>query len=184
MYALTNSCSTKSTATIRIRAINGRTTEFPAQLGKIIQSFVKCRRRDSIAIGNDIRAIMPTLKPTVKRSMSVNAMVVRIRSFVQMVRYSIRRDWFARGGTPWIALARKVSTPLTRRLQKQWRKLIGEHALCNELFKIRTYCAHRHSHAELHNRASLLISRGLNTKKCYGISRGVHAEIFHNKIRR
>lgn len=30
----------------------------------------------------------------------------------------------------------------------------------------------------------LFLSRGLNTKKCYGISLGVHAEIFHNKIRR
>ncbi|KYM97262.1 hypothetical protein ALC62_11995 [Cyphomyrmex costatus] len=33
--------------------------------------------------------------------------------------FNQERDWSARGGTPWIAPARKVSTPLTRRLQKQ-----------------------------------------------------------------
>lgn len=131
-----------------ITRINGWImTESPVQPGEIIRSSTEFRGRDSCANGN-IRVITPTLTPTAKRITSANAAAVRTRSFVRTVRYSIRRDWSARGGTPWIAPARKVSTPLTRRLQKQWRKLIGEHALCNELFKIRTIYTVRYSHAD------------------------------------
>lgn len=135
MCAPANSCSTTGNIFTRI---NGRmTTGSPAWPGEIIRSSIEYRGRDSCAGGN-IRAITPTLRPTARRITSANAAAVRTRSFVRMARYSIRRDWSVRGGTPWIAPARKVSTPLTRRLQKQWRKLIGEHALRNELFKIHT----------------------------------------------
>lgn len=141
-----SSCLTTGDTTT---GINGRmTTGSPAKPGKIIQFSTKFHGPDSGASGN-IRAITPTLRPTARRITSASAAAVRTRSFVRTARYSIRRDWSARGGTPWIAPAHKVSTPLTRWLQKQWRKLIGEHALRNELFKIHT--AHRasvrHSHA-------------------------------------
>lgn len=130
-----NSCFTSGGTFTRI---NGRmTTGSPVWPGKIIRSSIESRGRDS-RVNGDIRAITPTLRPTARRITSASAAAVRTRSFVRTARYSIRRDWSVRGGTPWIAPARKVSTPLTRRLQKQWRKLIGEHALRNELFKIHT----------------------------------------------
>jgi len=162
----------------RIRGINGwMKTGFPALPGKIIRSFTKFRGRDSCANGN-VRAITPILRPTARHITSANAEAVRTRSFVRMAHYLIRRDWSAHGGTPWIAPARKVSTPLTRRLQKQWRKLIGEHALRNELFKIHTVRLYS-IRMQLRNR-HLLISRGVSTKKrCSNIFFNVSVELSH-----
>lgn len=166
------------------RAINRTTTGSSVRLGKIIRFSTKFRGRNSRANG-DIRAITPTLRPTAKCFTSANAAGKRTRSFVRTARYSIRRLWSACGGTPWIAPARKVSTPLTRRLQKQWRKLIGEHALRNELFKIHTvYTVRPYGiRMRLHNR-HLLISRGLITKKnrCNNISFKVPVELSRNKM--
>jgi len=162
MNVRTSSYLTIGDTVTRIRGINGwMKTGFPALLGKIIRSFTKFRGRDSCANGN-IRAITPTLRPTARHITSANAEAVRTRSFVRTAHYLIRRDWSARGGTLWIAPARKVSTPLTRRLQKQWRKLIGEHALRNELFKIHTVRLYS-IRMRLRNR-HLLISRGVSTK--------------------
>jgi len=142
MFVQTSSYFTIADTDMKIYVISDRImTESPMKLGEIIRSSTEFREHDSCANGNN-RIITPTDPETAKHITSANAAAVRIRSFVRMVRYLIRRDWSARAGILWIAPARKVSTPLTRRLQKQWRKLIGEHVLRNELFKIHTmYCA-------------------------------------------
>lgn len=181
---MSNCPTTKDTA-MRIRGINWAAMIYPEWRAGITRSSVKFRKHDSCASNSNIRAIMPTLKPSVRRFTSVNAAAVKTPSFVRTARYSIRRDWSASGGTTWIALARKVSTPLTRRLQKQWRKLIGEHALCNELFKIPTVRP-RGIRMRLRKSSYLRASR-LNATKMlrqYLQAPRDPDESFHNKIRR